>query len=71
MLCLLVGGDTEKELGLFCVAVDNRIRIIGKNSRKQWGVGEKGEGLSGTCVKDTWTKPKWGRIECGRAGWLW
>lgn len=50
-LCLLVGGDTEKELGLFCVVVDNRIRIIGRNSRKQWG--KMGEGLSGICIKGT------------------
>ena len=28
-------------------------------------MGEKGKGLSGTCIKDTWTKPKWGRIEGG------
>ena len=21
-------------------------------------IGEKGEGFSGTCIKDTWTKPK-------------
>ena len=26
--------------------------------------------LSGTCIKDTWTKPKGGRIEGGRWGWL-
>ena len=26
--------------------------------------------LSGTCIKDTWTKPKGGRIEGGRCGWL-
>ena len=28
-------------------------------------MGGKGVGLSGTCIKDTWTKPKAGRIE----GW--
>ena len=34
------------------------------------------EGSSGTCIKDTWTKPKGGRIEgesedgcCGEASW--
>ena len=25
----------------------------------------------GTCIKDIWTKPKVGRIEGGRWGWLW
>ena len=29
-----------------------------------------GEGLSGTCIKDTWTKPKGARIKGGRWGWL-
>ena len=27
------------------------------------------EGSSGTCIKDPWIKPKWGRIEGGR--WRW
>ena len=36
--------------------------------REEWG--EKGEGFSGTCVKDTWTKPKGARIEGGRWGCL-
>ena len=26
--------------------------------------------MSGTCIKDTWTKSNWGRIEGGRWGWL-
>ena len=33
-------------------------------------MGAKGEGFSGTSIKDTWTKPKRGRIEGGRWGWL-
>ena len=32
--------------------------------------GKKGEGFSGTSIKDTWTKAKGGRIEGGRWGWL-
>ena len=32
--------------------------------------GEKGEGFSGRCIKDTWTKPKGGRIKGGKWGWL-
>ena len=27
-------------------------------------------GHQGTCIKDPWTKPKWGRIEGGRWGWV-
>ena len=30
----------------------------------------KGEGLSGTCIKDTWTKPNVSRIDEGRWGWV-
>ena len=32
--------------------------------------GEKGEGFSGTTIKDTWTKPKGVRIKGGKWGWL-
>ena len=30
--------------------------------------GERGKGHQGRCIKDTWTKPKGGRIEGGRWG---
>ena len=29
-----------------------------------------GKGHQETCIKDTWTKLKGGKIECGRWGWL-
>ena len=29
-------------------------------------MGGKGKGHQGTCIKDTWTKPKGGRVEGGR-----
>ena len=32
--------------------------------------GKKGKGQQGTCIKDTWTKPKRGRIKGGRWGWV-
>ena len=28
-------------------------------------MGKKGKGRQGTCIKDPWTKSKWGRIEGG------
>ena len=34
------------------------------------GEGRKGEVFSGICMKDTWTKPKVGRIKGGKSGWL-
>ena len=33
-------------------------------------IGGKGEGFSGTSIKDTWTKPKGGRIKGRKWGWL-
>ena len=33
-------------------------------------MGGKGEGFSGTSIKDTWTKPKGGGIEGRNWGWL-
>ena len=33
-------------------------------------MGGKGEEFSGTTIKDTWTKPKRGRIKGGEWGWL-
>ena len=30
----------------------------------------KGKPLQGTCIKDPWTKPKGGKIEGGRWGWV-
>ena len=32
--------------------------------------GKKGKDCQGTCIKDPWTKPKVGRIEGGRWGWV-
>ena len=33
-------------------------------------MGAKGEGFSGTSIKDTWTKSKRGRIKGGEWKWL-
>ena len=33
-------------------------------------MGGKGKDRQGTCIRDTWTKPKGGRIEGGRWGWV-
>ena len=33
-------------------------------------MGKRRKGHQRTCIKDTWTKPKEGRIDGGRWGWL-
>ena len=38
---------------------------------KRWQLRkEREDSCQGTCIKDTWTQPKAGRIEGGRCGWL-
>ena len=37
-------------------------------SEKKDNRGKQGKGGQGTGIKDPWTKPKRGRIECGRWG---
>ena len=38
---------------------------MGQDNGGKWG-----KGCQGMRVKDTWTKPKRGRIEGGRRGWV-
>ena len=38
---------------------------MGRDNREK-----RGKGHQGPCIKDTWTKPKKGRIEGGRWEWL-
>ena len=58
------GGMGEKE---------ERIKKNKLTVTRGTGVGDNGEigkGHQGTCIKDPWTKPKEGRIEGGRWGWV-
>ena len=50
-----ISRDTEIKNKLIVI----RGEVGGDNGKK------KGEGFSGTSIRDTWTKPKRGRIECG------
>ena len=46
------------------VEIKNKLTV----TRGVWGEdngGQKGKGHQGTCIKDSWTKPKQGRIEGG------
>ena len=40
---------------------------MGGGGNNEW---RKGKGHQGTCIKDTWTKPKEGRMEGRRSGWV-
>ena len=44
------------------------MEIKNKLTEGRWEglIREKGEGFSGTSIKDTWTKPKQGRIKGGK-----
>ena len=55
-------------MGLY-IEIKNKLTV----TRAEVGVdngGEKGQGFSGTTIKDTWTKPRRGGIRGGRWGWL-
>ena len=46
------------------------IEIKNKLTITRGEMGEKGEGFSGTTMKDTWTKLRGDGIRGGRCGWL-
>ena len=46
--------------------MDNNQRGEGREKTGE----KKGKGHEETCIKDTWTKPKRGRIEGGWWGWV-
>ena len=55
-------------MGLY-IEIKNKLTV----TRAEVGVdngGEKGQGFSGTTIKDTWTKPRRGGIRGGKWGWL-
>ena len=48
------------------IEIKNKLRVTRGESGGDWGT--RGKGCQGTCIKDTWTKPKGGRIESGTVG---
>ena len=47
----------------------NKLTVIGREMGGDIG-GVGGKGRQGKCIKDSWTKPKVGKIHDGRRGWL-
>ena len=47
----------------------NKLTVT-RGEGERGNMGKKGKGHQGTCMKDPWTKPKGGRTECGRWGWV-
>ena len=51
------------------MAIRNKLTVA--RGEGKWDNGEKkGKGPQGMCIKDPWTKPKGGRIQGGRWGWV-
>ena len=49
------------------IEIKNKLTVT---RREVGGDDGGGEEFSGTCIKDTWTKPKGSRIKGGKWGWL-
>ena len=59
-ILLIITRDIEIKNKL----IETRGEVGGDN---EW---KRGKGLQETCIKDPWTKTKWGRIQGGRWGWV-
>ena len=56
--------QTSKQNTIRYIEIKNKLTVTrGERDNR----GKKGKGHQGTCIKDPWTKPKWGRMENG--GW--
>ena len=61
---------TSKQNRTRKIEIKNNLTVNRGKGGKMNNRGKKGKGHQGTCIKDTWTKPKWGRIKGGRWGSL-
>ena len=61
MISPLTGTSSTKEKNKQNITRDIEIKNKLTVTRREVG-GDNGEGFSGTCIGDTWTKPKRGRI---------
>ena len=51
------------------IEIKNKLTVTRGEVGQDNGI-KKGKRCQGVCIKDTWTKPKWGRIEGGRRGYV-
>ena len=51
------------------IEIKNKLTITKGEVGGNFG-GIRQKRCQGTCIKDTWTKPRWGRIKGGKLGWL-
>ena len=58
--------QSSKKIIIRDIEIKNKLTI----TRGEVGRGNRVGRVSGTCIKDTLTKPKWGRIKGGKWGWL-
>ena len=49
--------------------IKNKLTVT-RGCEERGNGGKKGKCHQGTCIKDLWTKPKWGMNEGGRWGWV-
>ena len=64
----LINKTNKQEKITRDIEIKNKLTL----TRGEWEgiMGDKGEGFSEACTKDTWTKPKRGRIKGENWGWL-
>ena len=59
----MIHSFTNKQKITRDIEIKNKLTVT--KGRSKGIIGGKGEGFSGTSIKDTWTKPKGGKIEGG------
>ena len=72
MISLISGTQSTKQISKQNRTRDMEIKNELTVTRGDGGggkQGKQGKGNQGTCIKDTWTKPKGSRIEGGRLRW--
>ena len=62
-------NKTNKQNIIRDIEIKNKLTVTRGAGEGDNG-GKKGKDCQGTCIKDPWTKPKGGRIEGGRWGWV-
>ena len=73
MLSHISGTKQQKQISKQNVARDIEIKnklTVNRGEGKRDNQGNQGKVHQGTCIKDTWTKPKGCRVKGGRWEWV-